>query len=384
MTPDLNPFEPWRPPGVDRPAPPVPSQSDRHPLPAPQKSRPPVLLILGVGLAVLALIAFTQLPVSHGPRILAALLLLGIGTGVAITAVHKGGWRVRLSCLGAGVGLAVLAWWFVPTTGGLSLWSARRGADRLVTELEQLPAGDAAGCLKWRPEQEQLVTQFPEFRERLQQAADAWTARSVKKWQGDLGNLPAQDYAGLETLRASYRPFRNEALEAAEREWLERTFLHLGPGDYAAAAGARGCARPNEPWTTSVRTWEERWAGRTVDAAVADVEPLLKNDPARASNQLQAAARDLAAFGKYPAAQNKLLLARRQAFRSRLEAARREVLTLLSKDQYEAAADLAKRLGEDAGPEAQFVGQGADLKDFQDSCAFWAELSARAKQPSPK
>jgi hypothetical protein len=266
----------------------------------------------------------------------------------------------------------------------MNLFSAWRGANRLTTEIEKLPSCETADFLEWRAQQARLVAQFPQFGERRQLTCDAWIDRSVRQWQGELGNLPEQDYAGLETLRARYHPFLNETLEVAERKWLERTFLHLRPGDYAAAAGARGCARPNEPWTTSVRTWEEGWAGRTVDAAVAAVEPLLKNDPARASNQLQAVAQDLAAFGKYPAPQNWLLLARRQAFRSRLDAAQGEVRTLLAKDQCEAADDLAKRLGEDAGREAQFVGLADDLKVFQNHCAFWAELSARAKQPGAK
>jgi hypothetical protein len=339
---------------------------------------------LGVGLAILACIAFTQLPFSHTPRILAALLLLGAGIGTAITAMHAGGWRVRLACLGAGASLAVLAWWFVPTTGGLSLWSAQREADRCAAELEKLPAGDTASYQKRRAEQEPLIADFPEFQQRLQQAADAWVERSNKKWTSDLRGLSEQDYAGLETLRESYRPFLNETLEAAERDWLERTYLQLKPGDYAAARGARACARSNYLWTNRVRSWEEGWAGRTVDAVVAEVEPLLKNDPARASNQLQMAARDLAAFGEYPAAQNKLLVARRQAFRARLDAARREVRALLAKDQYQAAADLAKQLGEDASREAQLVDQAADLKDFLDTCAFLAELAARAKQAPPK
>jgi hypothetical protein len=342
------------------------------------------LFFLGVCVVVAAVVAFTQLPAAQAPRILTALLLLAIGTGAAVTTFHKRGWRVRLACLGVGVVSAVLAWWFVPTTGGLNLWSAGRDADRLATELDQLPAGDGTGFLKRRAEQEPLVAQFPEFRQRLQQASDAWIERSMTKWQGELGDLTDQDYAGLETRRESYRPFLNETLEAAEREWLKRTFLHLRPGDYAAAARARGCARPNGRWADPVRTWEEGWAGRTVDAVAAEVEPLLKNDPARASTQLQAAARDLAAFGKYPAAQDKLLLARRQAFRSRLNAAWRELQTLLMKDQCEAAADLAKQFGEDAGREAQFVGQADDLKRFQDSCAFLAELSVLAKQPPPK
>src|SRR5262245_4680190 len=140
MTRDVNPFEPWRPAEAGRPK--------REPQLSEKTNGPqPLLVVLGIGLVLLGVIAFAQLPFSHAPRILSALLLVGLGTGAATSAARPWGWRVRLSCLGAGAGLATLAWWFVPTTEGLNLWSAQRGVDRLVAELEAMPACDTAAYL---------------------------------------------------------------------------------------------------------------------------------------------------------------------------------------------------------------------------------------------
>jgi hypothetical protein len=377
MTRDVNPFEPWRP--VES------GQPKNEPQLSEKTNGPqPLLVVLGIGLVLLAVIAFAQLPSSHAPRILIALLFIGLGAGAAISTARPWGWRVRLSCLGTGVGLAAVAWWFVPTTEGLSLWSAQREADRLVAELEALPACDTAAYLKGAAEREQLIAQFSGYRQLLRQAADAWIERSVRKWKDDLGNVPEQDFASLETLRASYQPVLNEALEEAERDWFERTYLHLKPGDFAAAGRARASARAKATWTEPVRSWEEGWAGRTADAAIAEAEPLMKNDPARASAQLQATARALTSLGNYSTAQRKLRQVRQRAVQLRLEAARREAQKLLATDNYQAAADLARRLEEDCGQEAQAVKLGADLKRFQESCAFLAELASRANQPAPK
>jgi hypothetical protein len=377
MTPDVNPFEPWRPA--------EPGRLEREPqLPEKANEPQPLLVALGIGLLLLGVIAFTQLPFSHAPRILSALLLVGLGAGTAISAGRPWGWRLRLSCLGAGVGLAALAWWFVPTTEGLSLWSAQRGADRLAAELEAVPAGDTAGYLKGSTERERLIAQFSDYRTLLQRPADAWMERSVSKWKDDLANLPEQDFAALEALRASYQPVLNEALEAAERDWFERTYLHLKPGDFAAAGRARASTRPKETWTGRVRSWEEGWADRTVDAAIAEAKPLMQGDPARASAQLQVTAGKLSSLGDYPAPRRKLWQVRQQAVQLRLEAARRAVQKLVAADDYQAAADLAKQLNEECGQEAQAVELAADLKRFQESCAFLAELSSRAKQPAPK
>jgi hypothetical protein len=288
---------------------------------------------------VLAAVAFAQMPSGHTPRILSALALLGLGVGFAGSAALRWRWRLGLSCLGAGVGLATLAWWLVPTTGGLSLWTAQGAASRHVAELETLAPGDTAGFLQGRAAREQLADQFPAFQSRLQQA---------------------------------------------ETDWFARTYLHLKPGDFEAASRARASARSNSFWTLWLRLGEADWARRTAEMAIAEAEPMRQTDPARASARLQATARDLAAFGEYPVEQAKLLRARQWACRSRLEVARQEVRKLLAEDRYQAAADLAERLGEEGGREAQAVGEAAELKRFQESCAFLAELSARAKQPPPK
>src|SRR5262249_10172880 len=104
----------------------------------------------------------------------------------------------------------------------------------------------------------------------------------------------------------------------------------------------------------------------------------------RASAQLQATARALTSLGNYSTAQRKLRQVRQRAVQLRLEAARREAQKLLATDNYQAAADLARRLQEDCGQEAPVVQLAADLKRFQESCAFLAELASRVNQPAPK
>jgi hypothetical protein len=354
--------------------------------PAPSRDDP-IALTLAVLLVVLALGAagFTQLPASHAPRLLGAAALLGVGLAVAVWTAGSRTRFVALGSAGAGVGLAVLAWWFVPIINGPSLWSAERQAAAAVAELQGLPPDQTERYSAIKGDCSKLGNQFPFLKPGLQAAADAWVDRSVSHWEQELARLPAQDYAGLEGLRKAYASIERMArVEAAETAWFEKSYLDLKAGDFAAAGRARAGARETGAAEQQVRSWEEAWAARTAAAVLAEVQPLLANDPGRASGRLRQAARELSDFGDYPQAQEKLAPVRRQAVGSCLEAARRRVRALLAQDRFQEAADVANRLQQDFGAEAKAVGADADLAGFRDSTAFLAELARRAAKPEAK
>src|SRR5262249_34187464 len=69
---------------------------------------------------------------------------------------------VWLACAVAGLALAAVAWWFVPSGPGLSRSSAQHEADRQAAELRALPSDDLSGrepaaLGEHPPAQEQLL-----------------------------------------------------------------------------------------------------------------------------------------------------------------------------------------------------------------------------------
>jgi hypothetical protein len=295
----------------------------------------------------------------------------------AVPARRRWRWYVLLALILLGVGAAAI-----------TVWSAEQQAAAAVAEVQALPAGDAAGYLKGHPARANLMKRFPFVREQVQAAEGAWLERSTAHWEGELARLPAGDFSGMEQLRTSSTSVvsasQEARLEAAETAWFERTYHAMSPGDWAAAGRARASARKTGPWKADVRAWEAEWAGRTVDAVLAEVRPLLGDDPARASARLQQAARDLAPFGQYRVAQEKLTRARRQALRGCLDAAVRRARALLAQDRFREAADVAARLEMDHSAEAKAVGAEDELNRFRDTTGFLADLARRAAGPETK
>jgi hypothetical protein len=379
------------------------------------------------------------LPDSHLPRIVATLLPLGLGLIVAVAVARRCRWFVGLAWFGAAVGLAVLAWCFVPTTSGRNLWSARQEASRLVAELEALPACDRQGYAASKGARQALINDFPEFKSDVEQAEDGWANRSAALWESDLGRLEPkdaagvealrqayhplfgdrfptlkprlekaenawlnrsiaawendleqlkpQDYAGLEALRQAYKPFfrdRVQQLEAAELAWLGRSYSSLPPGNVDAVRRARACWSSRDGGKEEIHGWESAWADRTAAAVVKDVGPGLKKDPDAASTRLRAAADELRDLGEYPAAQEKVLAARRQAVQARLELARIQLRELVAADRYQAAAADADKLATGWEAEARAVGLTDELTRLRQGYAFLADLARQAGKPDPK
>lgn len=259
---------------------------------------------------------------------------------------------VRLTWMAAGVGGAVLAWWFVPTYQGPSLWSARREIARQEAELEALPLGNTTGLqrLDRSDARTLLLARFEQFRERIEEARLAWGRRSVDRSVADLEALPARDLAG----------FRQER---DVRQELARLFRVLSSRIDAA---------------------EQAWGQRTAAAAAAETDVLLKNGFAQARARLQQVQGDLTELGIIEEAQAPLRDARRRVVRARLNGSRRETQKLVAAEHFQAAADAAQRLHTEWADEAKTVGMEHDLAQFHASCAFLAKLAQSAAKTDPK
>jgi hypothetical protein len=253
MPQDINPFEPWRPPGFEATRREDPRSSakevapprtpalfqDGPPQPRPWRADEWAVGLLLLGVAVLAIVLCTQLPQGHYTRVVAAVLALGIGTGAAVSAARKCRWRVRLALLGAGLGGAAAAWVFVPTTQGLSLWTAHAETERHKSQLGSLQAGDMAGFSRESQVRMGLMKQFTSFQPRILKAENAWLERTVAKCEENLKIVTPTDTEGFrkqQTLRRELSDWLKSVrqdqlpadsfrvcLEEAENAWLKRS-----------------------------------------------------------------------------------------------------------------------------------------------------------------
>jgi hypothetical protein len=387
------------------------------------------ILVLGLGgLILLGTYLFLHWPPAHGLRIAGLMLPLAVGlwAGVALVRHQKGGLGLLVILTGAALGW--LGWWFVPTTKGLSFWAAQHERDRLLGELRALPIGVAAGYRQNLAKRAELLTQFPEFRTKLEEAESAWVEQSRQQWMAELRQLPAcavpafralnvqyrelvdarltaaeqewvarsqaqwqrevtatkaGDVAAFESWRSTYEPFVNARLQAAELAWLERTYQELPPGDFHTAGRVRTLVRPNLGWDAKWRGWEARWIERAVDAACKAAEALLNADALEASARLQRLAQDVKAVGEYPDQQRRILAMRHKAASAHLQAARQQARGLIAADRFQAAAQAADELATKIEPEARAVGLQEDLRKYCESCRFLADLARQAGKSDP-
>jgi len=397
MNENPNPLEPWRPSAGEPlraeplrfpPRGEIVEAGGPRPNPPPPGLRGDQLLvgILFLNLIALGAVAFKLLPRNHVPQIISVVVLLGLGLALGISAARNRSGLFRVVLVLAGLGAAAAAWWFVPTTGGLSLFAAQREAERVTAELESLPAGDSARFLELEEASQQLVEQFPEYKDPLEKLSNQWRERSEAKWEDDLNQLGPEDFSRLADLRQDYRMFYGSRLDDAEIIWFDKCFKKLPPGQFRGVVQLRAVARLDENWKKRVQDWETDWADRTVDDVLTRVEPLIARDPREASLRLTKTAEQLRDLDEFQEAQNRLLTARARAFRTALEIARRETFALAAKEQYQAAEAEALRLRSLWGSEAKAVGkeEESDLARFCDGYAFLAEIAQRAKKKDPK
>jgi hypothetical protein len=190
----------------------------------PRRARRVVLAGLLVGLIAAAWATGRLLPPGHWPRLGAVLLAAGAGIGLALC---RPGWVARGGWVLAGLVVAVGAWWFVPTTAGLSLWQARREAGQQAEALGSLAADDFAEFAAGRVRRAEVAAQFPQLGGILEGAERGWVERS-----GEAAVAEAEGVLAADPVRACRR------LAKAERA-LTRCAADEGPLGRLRAARRR-------------------------------------------------------------------------------------------------------------------------------------------------
>jgi hypothetical protein len=268
---NVNPFEPWRPAGLDVPPPLHASRPWRPPAPAhvfeevplvvepadppspPNKpakrldeperrqcrrrpcslSKPVANLRVVLGmlfvLGTLGLVGLGYLGGTHLPRVFIGLLAIAAGFILGISVLHRRNWYVRLGGIASGLALAGLAGWFVPTVRGVSLWSAYRQVD----ELRALPAGDVAGYVNGTAARKELVSEFPTFAEDVTAAEQAWLRRTadaaIEDADRKLETDPDKALANLQQLNTALARLEHYALVRKELEAAQQRALRAAP-----------------------------------------------------------------------------------------------------------------------------------------------------------
>jgi hypothetical protein len=254
--------------------------------------------------------------------------------------------------MAGGLALAGLAGWFVPTTDGVSLWSAYRQVDRLRT----LPPGDVAGYLHGQAARREVVSEFPTFAADIAEGEYAWLHRTV-----DAGIEDADRLMETDPTRASVQ------LQKLIRDLTPLEHFPLVQGELQAARKRALLAR--------------------VKAAQEEIDELANNKQWGSVVKRQASLMDeLVAEARAVGADTELSdpfrALRRQAVRARLEAARQDIAQLLTGDRFPAVADLGAQLAKEVGDEARAVGMGDDLDKVCQSCAVFGDLARQVKKPN--
>jgi hypothetical protein len=371
MTHDVNPFEPWRPPGYVPPerndSGPFPEPPHGQPLPPPGPSweeyrRPQLrpdqrgglaLLVGGLFVGVLTG-GLAWLGMNHVPRVFLAALAVGLGSAAGLSLARNRRWAVRLGWFGGGLVVAGLVWLFVPTTGGINLWSAYRGLD----ELRALPPREFTRYVDGGAQREELVREFPTFADDVRAAEREWARRSadeaVREAEGLLAGDPDQASAGLQQAAVLLGWAGHHAVAQTQLQDARRKAV-LARLQKAEAEMEADLAR-GQPG--AVAATGRRWAA-----------------------ELQGEAE---ACGAWDEVRGRLQDLRRRAVQARLEAARRETAGLLKQDRFQAVAAAGERLWQDMGDEAKAVGMADELQRFRQGCGVFGDLARQAKKPDPK
>jgi hypothetical protein len=160
-------------------------EPSRSPLPEPED---PVRIssVLGVitilFAAVMILVLAAEVPSSRWPCIAATVAPLFAGGIFVLRGRHT---MLAVGVLGLAAVLGIAGYWFVPTTTGISRWSAEQS----VAELETLPVGNARDFeQRWR-RAEEAVSEFGDLKTR----ADA----ALVRWMGQTAKAALTEVAGL-------------------------------------------------------------------------------------------------------------------------------------------------------------------------------------------
>jgi hypothetical protein len=298
-------------------------------MPANQKAFWTLLLVL----IVLGLVGGGWLGTSHLARLFFALLVIGLSAGVALLLAPATRWGVRLAWVLGGLAVAALAWWFVPTSSGVSLFRAHR----YLATLESLPAGEVAEYVRDRPLRKALVRGFPLLEPEVAAAEKRWLQRTVDAAieEADEGrdSDPAQASMDLRELALQLSPLEHfHIIVEPLREARLRAFRARLTAVRKEIEGLLAKDRLVEVGTSAERRTEELRS----EAQALDVETEVTD---------------------------RLLAVRRLAFQRRLDAVQKEVRNLLAPNRAKAAA-LAEKAAAMLRHEAEAVGMQADLEQL--------------------
>jgi hypothetical protein len=300
------------------------------------------------------LIGLIWLGVNHFPRVVCAALAVWLGSAAGLSLARKKGWLIRLGCIGGGLVVAGLVWLFVPTTGGINLWSAYRE----LADLQALPTGEFGRYGAGMARREEMVREFPTLEGDVRAAEGEWARRSadeaVREAEGLLEGDPDRASAVLRQAEARLSAAGHHAVARARLQDVRRkAVLERLTKAEAEMEGQLARGQPGAVAAT----------GRAHAAALGG---------------------EAEAVGVQDEVRQRLLELRHRAARARLEAARRETAALLKRDRFQAVAAAGERLWQDMGEEARAVGMADELQQFRQGCGVFGDLARQANKPDPE
>lgn len=279
-------------------------------------------------LCVAGLIGFGwlgQLSSAHIGRFIGTLAPALAGIGIGLSAMRNKRRIAGFSWMLGGLGLASVAWWFVPTNDGLSYWAAQQR----VTALRERQAKYIKGYRSFQAELEGVLRQFPSFEAEGETIKQIWIEQVVEAAVARTEPLLASDPARAST-----------ELEALNRELqviLQR----------------RGAPPPPS-------TERHRNADSVRDSVESPQIPARSPDGTGPNRNLQGEVAS-SPVGK------RLLEARRRAVQSYLGAVKKECEGLAVKERFQEATDVVNRLHTTRGHEigaVGLVGEWYQLQEF--------------------
>jgi hypothetical protein len=374
-------------------------------------------LYVGAAVSVAGVWLSVNLPPTNWTRIVGILLPPGVAVLLGIV-LGRRRWAVYLVWLCLAAGLSALAWWFVPTTQGLTFWDATRR----LAQLEEVATNDRTAFLSRHAACVEVADQFPYLAKTVEAIRERWAADTVKaalaEAQSQLPGDPAGASRQLRQLqddllrvgyfsdqqgganpslgvardRAALRQARRQVLDCRVAAAAEELAALEKERQYAAIDALR--ERLEAEWGQEARAigtdnrfyeLQDRCAVLTLRAALGKVEEDL-----RAGNLDQAVARlkdvlrERAVLLSFTGTKDLVTDVRRRLVRARLEAARKELVALVDADKFADVARLKERLDADWKAEAAAAAATAELQAFLGQCEFLLQVAASAgKLPEP-
>ena len=247
---------------------------------------------------------------------------------------------VRGIAVFVGLGLAVSAWWFIPTRQGLNLFTATQRATSLREQFQALPADAIGEAVKLIAAGSPIADDFPGKAHIWQPAFQSWQSRSSKHVLQVLDGIAIGNLSEYE--RSS---------------WKRARLMEACPKTVSAISSA-----------------EAKWLNETSAAAVRDVAELASSDPQPAAKRLLAFNSQLARITVPESAKEDLRQAKREMLQTTLNAYRARTIDLVASHDFEATAPLAEAAYNQLYRAAYETGLTVELTGYRDSCQYLAKL----------